>query len=206
MRAELIDDATFSQLLRWAYARAVDPPAGLESAAVIAESHHRPVQTSLQMADEIVGWQQARTTVTGYFDQLLTVLDPPEGVPVPLAVFFYLQLRIAAAIAYGGGRELDTPIVRALVLSTLLVDGQADALQEIGLPADFIAKRSALKSLDDRQAATLLEGATRRLRDAVLDGHLSVALESVEAPWQDAALIQRMGATARRTFIVLHHW
>lgn len=206
MRAELIDDATFSQLLDWAYGLAVDPPAGLESAAVIAESHHRPVQTSLQMADEIVGWQQARTTVPGYFDQLLTQLDIPEGAPASLAVFLYLQLRIAAAIAYGGGHALDTPIVRALVLSTLLVDGQAEALAEIGLPADFVAKRSTLKPLDDSQAATLLASATRRLRDAVRDGHLRVALDGVEAPWRDAALIQRMGETARRSFIVLHHW
>lgn len=206
MSTARIDETLLSEMLDWAYTTAVEGPNGLEPASALAESHHRPVQTSMQMADEIVGWQRGRMTVEGFFGNLASQLRVPETYPTALGTFLYLQLRIAAAIAYGGGKELDRPVVRALVFSTLLGDAQAQALAALDLPADFVATRAALKALPDDAAETLDQVSLPLIAASLQDGPLASAFDSVQAPWENEALILSLAETAKRSFIVLRHW
>lgn len=207
MSLEALDLSLLTKSVNWAYKTAVEGPRGLEPASSLAEAHHRPVQTSLQMADEIVGWQVARTSVANFFEDLDAKLAVPEDLPKALTTFLYLQLRISAAIAYGGGQELHSPLTKALVLSTLLGEQQASALEAISAPADFVATRSALKGLPADAASTLTDATLPKLLEALQDGGpLAIARTTVSAPWETTDLIQALGATARGTFIVLHHW
>lgn len=203
-----IDASLLERTLDWAYNAAVSGADGQESAAQLAESHHRVVQTSFEMADEIAEWQIERTTVPKYFDVLATQVDVPDGLPQPLATYLFLQLRILAAIAYGGGRDdLRDPLVHALVLSTLLKDTQAEALAAGDLPADFVATRSALKKVSSDVAGTIRKASLERIaEDLTPDGPLALANTSLEAPWRDAELVPALARVASRTFIVMHRW
>lgn len=203
-----IDSSLLERTLDWAYETAVQGVEGQESAAQLAESHHRVVQTSFEMADEIAEWQVERTTVPKYFDVLATQLDVPEDLPQPLTTYLFLQLRILAAIAYGGGRdELKDPLVHALVLSTLLKDSQAEALAAGDLPADFVATRSALRKVPAEAAAPIRNASLKLIaKDLTAGGPLALATTSVEAPWRDPELVPALARVASRTFIVMHRW
>ena len=203
-----LEKSEFNRAIAWAYAAAVQGVDGQESAAQLAESHHRVVQTSFEMADEIAQWQIDRTTVPNYFEVLGTQLNVPDDLPQPLTTFLYLTLRIHAGIAYGGGRDdLKDPLVHALVLSTLLKDTQAHVLKAAHLPHDFVATRSALKKVDPNAADILrtqsLDGIFKDLQDG---GPLALARQSVDAPWRDPTLIPTLARVASRTFIVMHRW
>lgn len=203
-----IDSSLLERALDWAYEAAVEGAEGQESAAQLAESHHRVVQTSFEMADEIAEWQVERTTVPKYFEVLETQLHVPEDLPQPLTTYLFLQLRILAAIAYGGGRdELKDPLVHALVLSTLLKDSQADALAAGDLPADFVATRSALRKVSADVAEPIREASLKLIaQDLEPGGPLALANTSIEAPWRDPDLVPALARVASRTFIVMHRW
>jgi|GEM_PF-4350167 len=203
-----ISAATLERAIAWAYETAVQGVDGQESAARLAESHHRVVQTSFEMADEIAEWQIERTTVTNYFDVLAKQLQVPEDLPQPLTTFLFLQLRIHAAIAYGGGRDdLRDPLVHALVLSSLLKNDQAHALAAGGLAADFVATRSSLKKVDASAAAPIREESLKRIaQDLAEGGPLHLAQMAVEKPWRDPYLVPALARVASRTFIVMHRW
>lgn len=203
-----IDASTLERAIDWAYAQAVSGVEGQESAAQLAESHHRVVQTSFEMADEIAQWQVERTTVPKYFDVLAEQLKVPSDLPEPVTTFLFLALRILAGIAYGGGRDkLDDPLVHALVLSTLLKDTQSLALKAGDLPADFVATRSSLKKVPQEAAAPIRAASLERILEDLKDGGpLALARQSVEAPWRDPELVPALARVASRTFIVMHRW
>lgn len=203
-----IEVSELKRAIEWAYQASIQGVDGQESAAELAESHHRVVQTSFEMADEIAQWQVERTTIANYFDVLAEQLQVPEDLPQPLTTFLYLQLRILAAIAYGGGRDdLRDPLVQALVFSSMLKNNQPQALQAGGLPTDFVATRSALKKVDPSAAASIREESLRRIAyDLQSGGPLALAQLSVEAPWRDPTLVPDLARVASRTFIVMHRW
>lgn len=193
--------------VRWAYARTLDGTGGLETAAVIAESHHRPVQTSLQLADEIVGWQLARMTIPHFFEQLKPALAVPDALPEVLATTLYLELRIAAAIAYGAGRDLRDARVRALVMSCLLLSEQGAVLSANGLDSALLVNRAVMKDLPATIVEPLEQATIAWLETALApSGALAATWTSVEAPWATTDRAKAIGATARDRFMVLRHW
>lgn len=203
-----ITEALVNTCLDWAYETAVQGMGGLEPASAIAEGHHRTVQTSFQMAEEIVAWQLGRATITGYFDNLWKDLVVPDAIPKELGTFFFLQMRVAGAIAYGGGHDLNDPRIRALVFSTFLCDAQAQALESVELPADFVAKRSTLKAVPQTIAAPLENYSRRALWKQIQEANEPIAaiLTNPLSAWSDGAFAKALGATASRTFLVLHTW
>lgn len=199
--------AQIEAALSWAYTRILDGSGGLETAAVIAESHHRPVQTSLQLADEIVGWQLARMSVPLFFEQLVLQLGVPSTLPTALATTLFLEVRMAAAIAYGAGRELDDPRVRAAVLSCLMVEDQGAALAAAGLDPALVLTRAAMRTVPDTVVEPLERSTVAWLvRACETGGVLASARVSMEAPWASDQRAKAIGATARDRFMVLRHW
>lgn len=199
--------AQIEAALAWAYARVLDGSGGIETAAVIAESHHRPVQTSLQLADEIVGWQLARMTVPHFFDQLVPALGAPSTLPTALATTLFLEVRIAAAIAYGAGRDLEDPRVRAAVVSCLMVGDQGEAFAAVGLDPALVLTRAAMRTVSDTVVEPLEHATVAWLvRACEPGGALASTRVSMEAPWSSDQRAKTIGATARDRFMVLRHW
>ena len=103
--------------LDWAYDKAVDGVAGLDSASDIAESYMKNSDSPFDQANSLIRWQNAKAGTSGFITGLGGFLVMPLTIPANLASVMYVQIRMIAAIAHIGGHDLRDDRVKTLVLT-----------------------------------------------------------------------------------------
>ncbi|WP_313644725.1 EcsC family protein [Stenotrophomonas sp.] len=133
--------------LDWAYEKAVNGVAGLDSAQEIAQGYKKPNQTPYEQANSLIRWQNAKAGTSGFITGLGGFLVMPVTIPANLASVMYVQIRMIAAIAHLGGYDLRDDKVKTLVYSCMAGNAAKDILKDVGIQIGKKVTQNAIKNI-----------------------------------------------------------
>jgi hypothetical protein len=147
--AEKLTENAIMKALDWAYEHAINgiPIPGVLTAEQLAQSYMRGSGDLRDKANSLIRWQNTKATTTGFLTGLGGIITMPISVPADLAVVWYIQIRMIAAIAYMGGYDLRDDKVKTLVYVCLCGNGAKDILKEFGIALGTKLTQSAIKSI-----------------------------------------------------------
>lgn len=128
-----ITESKIMQTLEWAYEKAVNGVAGLDSAEEIANSYKNNSETLEEQANALIRWQNTKAATSGFVTGLGGIMTLPIAVPANLASVLYVQIRMIAAIAHLGGYDLKDDRVKTLVYACLVTNSAAEILKDVGV-------------------------------------------------------------------------
>lgn len=151
---ELISQEKVTEVLDWAYEKAVGGVAGLDSAFELAKSYQEEGASPYEQANSLIRWQNTKAGASGFVTGLGGLITLPVTVPANVASVLFIQIRMIAAIAHLGGYDLKNDKVKSLVYCCLVASSAAEVIKEIGLAVGSKMALNAVKSISGK---TLLE-------------------------------------------------
>ncbi len=143
------------EVLDWAYEKAVNGVAGLDSASELAESYMHDGRTPYEQATSLVRWQTSKAATSGFITGLGGLLTLPVAVPANLASVLYVQIRMIAAIAHIGGFDVRNDKVKTLVFACLVATSATDIAKDVGIAVGNKVAMNALKGLSGKTIAAI---------------------------------------------------
>ena len=193
--------------LDWAYDKAVDGVAGLDSASEIAEScmekHRYPVRAG-QLADPLAERQGRHPR---FHHQPGRFLVMPLTIPANLASVMYVQIRMISAIAHIGGHDLRDDRVKTLVYSCMAGNAAKDILKDVGIQVGKKLTQSAIKNISGKTLTAINQTVGFRLltkfgeKGLINLGKTIPLVGGVIGAGFDIASTNLIGNIARDTFI-----
>lgn len=119
----------WSDIMDWAYDKALKGGAGMDKASVLAMRFSYPSMTLNEQVDALIRRQKILAGSTGFLTGLGGLMAMPFTIPVNFASVLYIQLRMIAAIAYMGGYDLDDKKVKTMIIGCMA----GNAVKDIGL-------------------------------------------------------------------------
>jgi hypothetical protein len=114
-----LTESKMMQVLDWAYDKAVNGVAGLDSASELAADYMSQGGSRIEQANSLIRWQNTKAATSGFISGLGGVITMPVAIPANIASVMYVQIRMIAAIAYMGGHNLKNDRVKSLVYACL---------------------------------------------------------------------------------------
>jgi len=115
------------------YVQALDGVIGSESVTELAQDYMKGSGTPNEKIDSLIRWQVAKCASTGFVTGLGGVLALPVAIPADVGVTLYVQLRMAAAIAYMRGYDIRSDQVKSFVYVCLCGGAAAEVLRGVGI-------------------------------------------------------------------------
>jgi hypothetical protein len=195
--------------LNWAYDHAVQgiPKVRIDSAVDLAKSYSGPGTSADAAAQSLIRWQTAKAGAAGFVTGLGGVITMPVMVPANLASSLLIQLRMIAAVAHLGGRDVHDDRVRSMAFACLCGSAGADILKDVGvqlgikLTKQAIAKISAetIKKINQQVGFRLL---TKFGQTGLINlGKMLPVIGGMVGGGFDATATIAIGTVARRVFI-----
>lgn len=142
-----ISQEKMQEVLDWSYNQAVEGAPGLPSAVTLADNYLSKYENSDKAIDNLVKWQIAKCTTSGFLSGLGGLITLPVAVPANIASVLYVQIRMIAAIAHMRGYDLKDDEVKTLVYVTLTGQSVAEIGKSIGVQFAMKAGTAQLKRL-----------------------------------------------------------
>jgi uncharacterized protein (DUF697 family) len=120
----------------------------------LAEEYAKNGKDPDSAVDDLINWQCAKTSVTGFVSGLPGFVAMPITIPADMVTLWYVQLRMVAAIGRIYGNDPKEDRVRTLAYASLLGGSIQEALGKFGAEVGTKASTAALRSMS---TATLLE-------------------------------------------------
>lgn len=193
--------------LDWAYDKAVDGVAGLDSASDIAESYMKNSDSPFDQANSLIRWQNAKAGTSGFITGLGGFLVMPLTIPANLASVMYVQIRMIAAIAHIGGHDLRDDRVKTLVYSCMAGNAAKDILKDVGIQVGKKLTQSAIKNISGKTLTAINQKVGFRLltkfgeKGLINLGKTIPLVGGVIGAGFDIASTNLIGNIARDTFI-----
>lgn len=149
----LISQEAISQALDWAYDKAVNGVAGLDSAEELAASYMKS-GTPLEQANSLIRFQNVKAGASGFVAGLGGIITLPVTLPANITSVLYVQIRMIAAIAHLSGHDLRDDRVKTLVYSCLVANSAKEVLKNLGVTLGNKLAMSAVQSISGK---TLIE-------------------------------------------------
>lgn len=126
-------DVTFtkniwSDILDWAYDRALKGGSGMDKASVLAMRFSDPSLTLHQQVNSLIQRQKILAGSTGFLTGFGGIMAMPFTIPANFASVLFIQLRMIAAIAFMGGYDIEDRKVKQMVIACLA----GNAIKDIG--------------------------------------------------------------------------
>ena len=137
-------------VLDWAYDKAVNGVAGLDSAEELAESYVSEGGSRVDQANSLIRWQNAKAGTSGFVTGFGGLLTMPVTVPASISSVLYIQVRMIAAIAYIGGHNLTDDRVKTLVYVCLTGNAAREVLKDVGVVVGTKLTTNAIKRISGR--------------------------------------------------------
>ncbi len=137
-------------VLDWAYDKAVNGVAGLDSASELAESYMSKGGSRVDQANSLIRWQNTKAGTSGFVTGFGGVITMPVTVPASISSVLYIQVRMIAAIAYIGGHDVKDDCVKTLVYVCLTGNGAREILKDAGVVIGKKLTISAIKRISGR--------------------------------------------------------
>jgi uncharacterized protein (DUF697 family) len=150
------DEGAMIQLVRAVLAQGVDGFGGVASSAVLADQYlSDPSYPSLDArVDALIRWEASRNFGTGFVTGLGGLITLPVAVPASMYANWFLQARLAGAIASLYGYNTSEERVRTLVLLSLIGDAGREVVKGVGVQ---VGNKLGMKAVQAVPGKVLIE-------------------------------------------------
>lgn len=152
MEEQTLTQSTVMKAMDWAYEKAVNGVAGLDSAEEMAAEYMKGEGTLREKANSLIRWQNTKAGTSGFITGLGGLLTLPVTLPANITSVLYVQIRMIAAIAKMGGYNLRDDKVKSLVYTCLVATSAADVVKQTGIK---IGEKLATNAIKGMSAATI---------------------------------------------------
>jgi hypothetical protein len=193
--------------LDWAYDKAVNGVAGLDSASDLADNYLRQSGTLLQQVDSLIRWQNTKAGTSGFLSGLGGLITMPVSIPANITSVMYIQIQMIAAIAKMGDHDLKDDRVRTLVYVCLTGNAAKDILKDIGIVIGRKMTENAIRNISGKTITAINQKVGFRLltkfgeKGAINLGKAVPLLGGIVGATFDSVATNTIGNVARNTFI-----
>ena len=138
------------QALDWAYEKAVNGVAGLDSATELAEDYKKEGGTPHEQANSLIRWQNTKAATSGFITGLGGIITLPIAIPANVASVLYVQVRMIAAIAHLGGYDIKNDKVKTLVYACMAANSAKDIAKDVGIAVGNKLAMNAVKNISGK--------------------------------------------------------
>ncbi len=110
-----ITQSTMQQALDFAYDKAINGVAGLDSAKELAQGYQNDNDPKHEQCNSLIRWQNTKAGTSGFVTGLGGLLLMPVTLPANVTSVLYIQIRMIAAIAHIAGYDLKDDKVKTMV-------------------------------------------------------------------------------------------
>jgi uncharacterized protein (DUF697 family) len=211
MENKMANDLTESkvmQALDWAYDKAVNGVAGLDSASELAADYMKQEGSRTDQVNSLIRWQNTKAGTSGFLSGLGGLITMPITIPANITSVMYVQIRMIAAIAQMGGHDLKDDRVKSLVYACLTGNAAKDILKDIGIVVGRKITENAIKNIGGKTITAINQKVGFRLltkfgeKGVINLGKAVPLLGGVIGATFDSVATNVIGNIARETFIV----
>ena len=196
------------QALDWAYDKAINGVAGLDSAQELASSYMKESNDPTSQANSLIRWQNTKAGSSGFLTGLGGLITIPVTLPANITSVMYVQIRMIAAIAHLGGHDLKDDRVKAMVYACLTGNAAKDILKDIGIVVGRKLTENAIKSISGKTITKINQAVGFRLltkfgeKGVINLGKAIPLIGGIVGATFDSVTTNTIGNMARDTFIV----
>lgn len=150
--ADKLTHGMIMKILDYCYDKAVNGLPGFGTVEELAENYMKRDGTITSNANKLIDWQIAKASTSGFITGLGGIITLPVAVPANIASVLYVQIRMAAAIAYMGGYDVRSDQVKTFVYLCLCGSAIVDLLKDIGIQ---IGSKLAVSAINKISGAAL---------------------------------------------------
>ncbi|MCD7035337.1 EcsC family protein [Metabacillus sp. GX 13764] len=147
MPSNSLTESKVTQILDWAYEKAVDGLPGTKTAAELAESYLKKSSSVEKAIDNLIRWQNAKGATSGFLSGLGGLVTLPVTIPANVASVMYVQIRMIATIAHLRGYDLKDDQVKTFVFVCLTGQAASDILKQAGIKIGTSMAKEAIKRM-----------------------------------------------------------
>ena len=145
--ANALTEQTIMTALDFAYEKAINGVAGLDSASELAESYLKEDGELIDKANSLIRWQNTKAATSGFLTGLGGLLVMPVTIPANLANVYFVQIRMIAAIAQMGGYDVRDDKVKSLIYACLVGNAAKEMLKDVGIQIGKKLTQTAINSI-----------------------------------------------------------
>jgi len=123
--------------LDFAYDKAVNGVAGLDSAIELAESYKNDDHI-YEQCNSLIRWQNTKAGTSGFVTGLGGLILMPVTLPANVTSVLYVQIRMIAAIAHLAGHDLKDDKVKTMVYVCLVGNSAVEILKNVKQPVKWV--------------------------------------------------------------------
>jgi hypothetical protein len=142
-----LTESKMTQVLDWAYEKAVNGLPGTETAADLAENYLRKHTSVDNAIDSLIRWQNAKGVTSGFLTGVGGLITLPVAIPANVASVMYVQIRMIATIAHMRGYDLKDDQVKTFVFVCLTGQAAIDILKQAGVKLGTALAKEAIKKI-----------------------------------------------------------
>jgi len=147
--SEEITENKMHQALEFAYDKAINGVAGLDSASELAESYKNNGSLHDQ-CNALIRWQNTKAATSGFVTGLGGLALMPVTLPANITSVLYVQIRMIAAIAHLAGHDLKDDRVKTMVYVCLVGSGATEILKNVGIQVGKKVATNAIKNISGK--------------------------------------------------------
>ena len=147
--SDKITESKMQQALEFAYDKAVNGIAGLDSAIELAENYKND-DCLHDQCNSLIRWQNTKAGTSGFVTGLGGLLLMPVTLPANVTSVLYIQIRMIAAIAHLAGHDLKDDKVKTMVYVCLVGNGAAEILKNVGIEVGKKVATNAIKNISGK--------------------------------------------------------
>lgn len=202
-----LNQGVIMQALDFAYDKAVNGVAGLDSAADMAENYLQSSGTLTQQVNSLIRWQNTKAGTSGFVTGLGGLFLMPVTLPANITSVLYVQIRMIAAIAIMGGHDVHDDRVKAMVYACLAGNAAKDILKDAGIVIGTKMATNAIKGISAKTLTAINQKVGFRLvtkfgeKGVINLGKAVPLLGGIIGAGFDSVTTNVIGNVARDTFI-----
>lgn len=206
--ANELTESKIMKALDWAYDKAINGVAGLDSASELAADYMKQAGSRKDHANSLIRWQNTKAGTSGFLSGLGGILTMPVTIPANITSVMYVQIRMIAAIAHMGGHDLRDDRVKSLVYACLTGNAAKDILKDIGIVVGRKLTENAIKNISGKTIVAINKKVGFRLltkfgeKGVINLGKAVPILGGVIGATFDSVATNTIGNIARDTFII----
>lgn len=205
--ATALTEGAIMRALDFAYDKAVNGVAGLDSASELADSYRKGGGSTIDQANALIRWQNTKAGTSGFLTGLGGLIVMPVTIPANVTSVMYVQVRMIAAIAHLGGHDLKDDRVKTLVYACLTGNAAKDIMKDVGIVVGRKLTETAIKKISGETVTKINQWVGFRLltkfgeKGAINLGKAIPLIGGIVGAAFDSVATNVIGNIARDTFI-----
>lgn len=203
-KKNILTQGVLTQLMDWAYNRAVSGFVGVDSAYTLGDSYLAGDGSLDDKVNSLIRWQVAKSATSGFVTGFGGLMTIPFTIPANIASVIYIQVRMITAIAYMGGYDIQNDKVKSLCFICMAGNSAKEFLKDISVKAG----ERLIVNIVQNASLQMAEGVGQKVGTKLLaklgakgTGKIIPVVGGVISASFDAAATKAVGVAAKNIFI-----